>query len=259
MNILITDDEKPARDHLSNMIEKIPGCHTVGYAENGIEAVYKTFNLAIDVVFMDIRLPKLNGMDAAHHINSAKNPPTIIFTTSFVEHSLEAHGTHPAGYLLKPISFVAVEEVLSHIQRTRQRTLSEPTSDFNQERNYIGCFHQGTAQLIPLNQVYYFQALKKYTHIYYNNGVTPTVQSLLEIESSYTELLRIHRGFLINKNYLRRLEFDYQARQYQIRMHGISHPLPVSRRNLPTVRRFVRSFMQPAKEIKRREESLNKH
>ena len=255
MNILIVDDEKLARSRLTAIVTKIPGCRVVGYAENGVDAVYKTCNLDIDIILMDIRLPKMSGLEAARHINAAEYPPTIIFITSFQEHSLEAFATYPAGYLLKPVHPNILRNAISHVQRTKFRKVAESMTDTRYEEYYITTLDKGNINLIALNKVCYLMSLEKHTRIYHDNQYSYTSKPLKEFEAEYGErLLRIHRGILINKSYLRGLKKDARTGNYRVCLHGVRKNLLVSRRNLPTVRHFAKTFMQPTKAIKRREQ-----
>ena len=258
MNILIVDDEPLACERLAAMIKKIPGCHVVGYAGDGVEAVYKTHNPNIDVVLMDIRMPKMSGLEAARHINEADHPPIIIFVTCFVEYTLEAFSAHPAGYLLKPVRFASLEDTLSHVQRTRIRKVAEPTVCETFEREYISCNNRGNVSLIALNKVCYIESFHKHTRILHDHGYTYSTQTLKEFETTYgTRLLRIHRSILVNKTYLRAMERNTaKVTSYQVRLHGVPKALPVSRRYLPTVRDCVKTFMYPTKIILKREQRL---
>lgn len=254
MNILITDDEKSARERLASLVERLPGCRTVGFAENGVEAVYKTYDLGIDVVLMDIRLPKMDGLEAARHISEARNPPAIVFTTAYAEHTLEAFGLHSMGYLLKPIQLDALRDTLQHIQRARLRQVAEPIGDAIYEQHYVRCNRRGEINLVALNQVYYIRSFQKYSRIFYATGVAYTHQTLQHLEDKFCkQVLRIHRSYLVNKNYLRTLESDDGEKTHYVRLYGVHRVLPVSRRNLPGVREFINTFAEPAALIRERE------
>ena len=103
MKILIVDDEKPARDRLARMVRELDSHELVGEAVNGLEALGLAQGLEPDIVLMDIRMPGMDGIEAARHIAKLDEPPAVIFTTAFADHALEAFETHAIDYLLKPV------------------------------------------------------------------------------------------------------------------------------------------------------------
>ena len=102
MNVLIVDDEQLARQRLRHMLSGM-GEHVIGEAANGEQALQQTQNSSPDVILLDIRMPGMDGLEAAGYINQMDNPPAIIFTTAYSDHALAAFETHAIDYLLKPI------------------------------------------------------------------------------------------------------------------------------------------------------------
>jgi two-component system response regulator AlgR len=94
VKILIVDDEKPARDRLSRMVGGLGQHELVGEAVNGVEALGMSQSRDPDIVLMDIRMPGMDGIEAARHIARLDEPPAVIFTTAFSDHALEAFETH---------------------------------------------------------------------------------------------------------------------------------------------------------------------
>ena len=103
MRVLIVDDEKLARDRLRELLNEIGGHTVVGEAMNGNEAVERTTGLNPDVLLMDIRMPGMDGLEAAMHLMGMENPPSVIFTTAYDQHALHAFEVNAVDYLLKPI------------------------------------------------------------------------------------------------------------------------------------------------------------
>ena len=100
MNVLIVDDEQLARQRLRHMLNGM-GEHVI--AETGEQALAKSQHINPDIVLMDIRMPGMDGLEAAAYINQLENPPAIIFTTAYSDHALQAFEAHAIDYLLKPI------------------------------------------------------------------------------------------------------------------------------------------------------------
>src|SRR3990172_718632 len=103
MRILIVDDEKLARERLRELLTDIGGCTILGEAANGAEAVEKTAELNPDVLLMAIRMPGMDGLEAAMHLMGMERPPSVIFTTAYDQHALDAFAVNAVDYLLKPI------------------------------------------------------------------------------------------------------------------------------------------------------------
>jgi len=104
MRVLIVDDEKLARERLKELLNDIGGYTVVGEAMNGAEAVEKASELNPDVLLMDIRMPGMDGLEAAMHLMGMETPPSVIFTTAYDQHALDAFEVNAVDYLLKPMT-----------------------------------------------------------------------------------------------------------------------------------------------------------
>src|SRR6202048_858091 len=103
LKVLIVDDEPPARERLRSLLTEIPDVEVVGEAVNGEQSLARTQELAPEVVLLDVRMPGMDGIEAARHLNALEEPPAVIFTTAFDEYAVNAFEAHAIGYLLKPI------------------------------------------------------------------------------------------------------------------------------------------------------------
>ena len=103
LRVLIADDEKPARDRLRQLLDDLETYDVVGEAANGQEAVTLAAETNPDIVLLDIRMPGLDGIEAAHHLNSLENPPAVVFTTAYDEYAVDAFEARAIGYVLKPV------------------------------------------------------------------------------------------------------------------------------------------------------------
>ncbi len=90
MKILIVDDEQPARDRLRQILDEEPGFDVVGEAANGREALDVAAQTAPDIVLLDIRMPGMDGIEAAHHLNRLEHPPAVVFATAYDEYAIDA-------------------------------------------------------------------------------------------------------------------------------------------------------------------------
>src|SRR5207248_5039000 len=103
LKVLIVDDEPRARERLRRLLAEIADVEVAGEAGNGQQALTQTPELAPDVVLLDVRMPGMDGIETARHLNALEEPPAVIFTTAFDEYAVNAFEAHAVGYLLKPI------------------------------------------------------------------------------------------------------------------------------------------------------------
>ena len=89
MKVLVVDDEAPARDRLRRMVQAINGCRVCGEAPDGRQALAVASELQPDVILLDIRMPDMDGMEAARHLLALEQPPAVIFTTAYSDYALD--------------------------------------------------------------------------------------------------------------------------------------------------------------------------
>ena len=259
MNILIADDEPMACQHLSDMVSSLPGCHDVGHAADGVDAVYKASGLNIDVVFMDIRMPDMDGLEAARRISELDKPPAVVFTTAYEKYARKAFDVYARGFLLKPVRMDRLIEVLERLKSQSRRKVLEPMISDDMENRYICCRGHRGLDLIALNQIVYIRSQDKSTVIHHRNGYSLSDAPLKTFEKKFgNRMIRIHRNALINKAYMSGLEKS-ESGNYQVLMRNNNQKLEVSRRSLPQVRSYLESFMTPRKIIRCRERVLRRY
>src|SRR5215510_16604100 len=117
LKVLIVDDEPPARERLRALLAEIGEVEVIGEAANGAEALSHTHDLAPDVVLLDVRMPGMDGLEAARHLNVLEEPPAVIFTTAYDQYAVEAFEAQAVGYLLKPVRKEQLAHALRHAAR----------------------------------------------------------------------------------------------------------------------------------------------
>lgn len=242
MKILIVDDEKLARDRLSRMVSGIEDCELVGEAANGLEAVRAVESLDPDVILLDIRMPGMDGLEAAHHISKSEAPPAIIFCTAYEEHAVDAFRVNAVGYLLKPVRQSDLEDALGSAKRANRAQLAALKDDDTvggNARTHISARTRRGIELIPVNEVRYFQADQKYVTVRHGEGELLIDETLRELETEFGErFVRIHRNALIAVRFLEGLERDSSG-HYSVRLKGVDDRLSVSRRHVSGLRKFI--------------------
>jgi two-component system response regulator AlgR len=231
LKVLIVDDESPARERLRSLLVEIPDVEVVGEAINGQQSLARTHEFAPDVVLLDVRMPGMDGIEAARHLNTLEEPPAIIFTTAFDEYAVNAFDAHAIGYLLKPIRKEKLAAALSRAGRlTRPQLQKIAAANNDKRRTHIAARHREGLRLIPIEDVQFFFAEQKYTTVRHVNGEDLIEDSLRALEDEFeSAFVRVHRNALVSVRYLERIERNADG-QYFVRLRGCEAPLQVSRR-----------------------------
>jgi two-component system, LytTR family, response regulator AlgR len=241
MRVLIVDDEPPARERLKRLLEEIDGCELAGEANNGTEAIALAVRLAPDVVLMDIRMPGMDGVEAARHLGQLDEPPAVIFITAYDEYALRAFDTSAVGYLLKPVRREKLADTLTRAARLTKPQLAAiaKAAAPRQRRTHLSVRIRGELRLIPIEDVLYFLADQKYVTVRHSGGEDLIEESLRSLEEEFDpDFLRIHRNSLVAVRHISSIERSGEG-QYSVRLRGIETDLPVSRRLATEVlRRF---------------------
>jgi len=242
MRVLIVDDEPPARARLGRMLVELPGVTVVGEAPNGSEAVAAAARLAADVVLLDIRMPGMDGIEAARHLNALEEPPAVIFVTAHDEHALEAFEAQAVGYLLKPVRQEKLARALQRAARVAGPQLLRlaEQSQLGRRRQHI-CARLGEQlRLIPVEDVYYFAAGQKYVTVRHRGGRDLIDESLRALATEFApDFVRIHRNSLVAARQVGAVERSAEG-QYLVHIKECNEALPVSRRHAAQALRQLR-------------------
>jgi two-component system, LytTR family, response regulator AlgR len=229
LKVLIVDDEAPARERLRRLLGEVQDVEVVGEASHGHEALAASHDLVPDVVLLDVRMPGMDGLQVARHLNVLEEPPAVIFTTAFDQYAVEAFAAHAVGYLLKPVRQEQLAAALARAGRLTRAQL-QTLAAAGERRSHIAARRREGLRLIPLEQVQYFLADQKYTTVRHANGEDLIEDSLRLLESEFgPAFVRIHRNALVAVKYLERIERGADG-QYLVHLRGCEAPLPVSRR-----------------------------
>lgn len=243
MNILIVDDEAPARSRLARLLNDDNAHQVVGEASNGEEALQCAQQLEPDVVLMDIRMPGMDGIEAARHLSLLDQPPAVIFTTAFADHALEAFATHAVDYLLKPVKKDRLVSALQAAARPTRAQASQQSEILSmvETRRHICARVRGDLVLVALEDIFYFQADQKYVTVRHREGEVLIEDSLKHLETEFADQFhRVHRNALVNVAELAGMHNDDHGHYIQFR--DIEDQLEISRRHLPGVRKLIKNL-----------------
>jgi two-component system response regulator AlgR len=246
MRILIVDDEKPARDRLRQLVDDLGGHEIVGEAGNGEQALSLAAELGPDAVLLDIRMPGMDGIETAHHLNAMSDPPAVVFATAYDEYAIDAFDARAIGYVLKPVRRERLEGALEHARRLTASALSELAGDpgIASGRKHVCARVQGELRLIPLHEIRYFVADQKYVSVCHRGGKNLIDDSLKSLEEDFAaDFVRIHRGALVKVSAIDRLEKQADGKTRVVLRddsQDAADALIISRRHVADVKRRLR-------------------
>lgn len=233
VSLIIADDEAPARNRLRELLADMPGVSIAGEARHGAEAIALAQQSGANLVLLDIRMPQMDGIEAAAHLQKMPSPPAIIFTTAYDAYALQAFDMSAIDYLLKPIRR---ERLLTAINKARALLPAQLAAirPMQPQRSHFSISERGRILLVPVNEVIYLRAELKYTTLRTAQHEYLIEDSLNSIEQEFGErFLRLHRNCLVNPHYL--LGYQKMAEgehQWVALLKGIPETVGVSRRQL---------------------------
>lgn len=251
LRIVITDDEGPARSRLKELLEDCAATfplELVGEATNGEELIELLAEQEVDLVLLDIRMPGIDGLEAARHIQKLSDPPKIIFTTAYDAHAVQAFELHAVDYLMKPIRLKRLHDAL-----VRARSLTPLRLDVLKEiapepRSHLSVQERGRVVLIPVSEILYLRAELKYVSIRTREREHLLEESLTRLEQEFSSrFIRIHRSYLVATAHLAGFEKEGVENggegKWVAVLKNFDERLPVSRRQAHVVREFGKSLL----------------
>jgi DNA-binding LytR/AlgR family response regulator len=200
---LITDDEPPAREIIRRYIEQVPSLQLAGECANAIQAFSFLQQQEVDLIFLDIRMPQLNGND---FLKTLKNPPKVIFTTAYSEYALEGYELDVVDYLMKPIPF---DRFLKAVNKAYQYNVSKTESPFTAEEKKTDSFVYFRADRkmvkVMLQDILYIESMKDYIKVITAGGTIITKQSISSVEAMLPEkeFIRSHRSYIVAARHIK--------------------------------------------------------
>ena len=244
MKVLVVDDESLARERLVVLLATIDGAEVAGEAGNGRDALQAVARLRPDVVLLDIRMPVMDGLEAARHLGLLEKPPAIVFCTAFEDHALAAFEANAVDYLVKPVRAERLAAALAKARRwsgEEARGIDRAAAP-GRRRTHLCARVRGSLVLVPVADVDYLLAEDKYVVVHHAKGEVLIEEPLKALEDEFEErFVRIHRNCLVARGRLAGLSRTPDGRLFAV-IDGVQATLEVSRRNLPALRKLVRTL-----------------
>lgn len=235
---IVADDEPLARSRMQRLLARIDGLQLLGTAENGEEALQLAKEVAPDIVFLDIQMPIMDGLQAARcMIEQLDTAPAVVFCTAYNDFAVQAFDVSAVAYLVKPVAEDDLQRALDRATRLSQLQLSAVLEEQNKP-SCVTVFRDGGLEKLEINRVVYFRSEDKCIWAGIDSGDEILVDEVLkQLEAKYAEnFVRAHRNSLINKTFLKRLSKDSEGKP-QVELRNHTRCFAVSRRHLNDVKR----------------------
>ena len=248
LRVVIVDDEAPARsrmrDLLADCARDVPLTVT-GEAGSGRAALDLLAAAPADLVLLDIRMPEMDGIEVAQHLQQLEHPPAIIFATAYDAYAVRAFEVHAIDYLLKPIRMARLKEALARARAGRRPQADALRGLQRAPRAFLSAQERGKVHLIPVADVIYLKAELKYITVKTAAREYLIEESLARLEQEYGEcFVRVHRNCLVARAAIRGFEraaVDGGETHWMVVLNGVEERLAVSRRQQSIVREFGKS------------------
>jgi two-component system, LytTR family, response regulator LytT len=232
MRVLAVDDELPALADLVRMLRASPAIERVESAASAAEALVALGDgETIDAVFLDVRMPGLDGLELARVLRRFERPPAVVFVSAFDDAAVDAFELDALDYLVKPVSRKRLDEAIERV--ARRGAVAEPAAPSPEDETLaVDALRGGGTRLLPRSTILYLQAHGDYVRVASTEGRFLVRARLSELEERWEShgFARVHRGFVVN---LRR------AVEVRPRLNGTAVLVMVDGAEVPIARRQV--------------------
>jgi DNA-binding LytR/AlgR family response regulator len=199
LRVLAVDDEAPARAELAYLLERDERVGTVATAGDAAEALRVLESEPVDALFLDIRMPGLDGLELARILRRFSAPPPVVFVTAYDEHALEAFDLRAVDYLMKPVREERLHEAVGRVLEARGRTPSAAAPPDEPDDETIAVELGGVTRFVKRSDVRYVEAHGDYARLVTDDGRHLVRVSLAHLEEEWAEagFVRIHRRWLV--------------------------------------------------------------
>jgi two-component system response regulator AlgR len=239
LNILIADDEAPARNRMRDLLSEIKNVAIVAEAKNGKEAIELAQTTKPDLMLLDIRMPLMDGIEAAQHAQKLEPKPHIIFTTAFDAYAIKAFDLNAIDYLLKPIRLERLQTAIDKAHTLKPLQI-EALKPIQKIRSHLSIHERGRVLLVPIDMIIYLRAELKYITVRTAEREYLIEESLTHLETEFGErFIRLHRNCLVAPHFIagyeKRMNQDNEQQWVAI-LKEIPETVAISRRQQHLVR-----------------------
>lgn len=238
MKAIIVEDEFLAREELRYFIKNYSNIEIVDEFEDGIDVLKFIQKNEVDIIFLDINIPSLDGVLLAKNISKFSRKPYIVFITAYKEHAVEAFEIEAFDYILKPYHESRIISMLKKLEITHNH--EKDNLHRNSITNKINLCKNEKIIVVDLDDIYYCIAKERVTYVFTKDEEYSVGVSITEFYNSLPKdrFFRCHRSYIVNITKIREI-IPWFNNTYNLKLQGINYEVPVSRSNLKEFKQLM--------------------
>ena len=247
MKAIIVEDEFPAREELKYFIKNFSKIEILNEFDNGVEVLKFIQENVVDVIFLDINIPLLDGMLLARTINNFKVKPKIVFITAYKEHAVDAFELEAFDYILKPYSDDRIISMLNKLQKSKinniktDNNIDEEKSTIQKSKSMtVSLWKNNKLRVVNVKDIYYCEARERETIVYTKNSEYTVKVSIKEFEKNLDSNLffKTNRSYIVNTSKINEI-IPWFNNTYKLNLNDINTEIPVSRSKIKDFRTIM--------------------
>jgi len=238
LKALIVEDEYLAREELAYLVETYSNIKIVAAFEDGLDAFKYLQSNKVDIAFLDIQIPSIDGMLLARNIHQFAQKPHIVFTTAYKEFAVDAFELEAFDYILKPLNEQRVIGLLNKLEAAQQSKASVGLEMMRSKT--VNLTKDNRIRVTQVDEIYYAEACEKVTNVYTGDGVFIAPYSISELMERLPEerFFRTHRSFCVQLEKIKEI-IPWMNSTYMLKMCDLDGEVPVSRSNIKRFRELM--------------------
>ena len=239
MKSIIVEDEFPAREELKYFINNFSNIDILAEFDNGLDVLKFIQNNFVDVIFLDINIPQLDGMLLAKTINQFKYKPKIVFITAYKEHAVDAFELDAFDYVLKPYSDDRIKSTLKKLEKIEIKNDEVINTNTTTSGN-LTLWKENKLVVVNIEEIYYCEARERETLEYTKDGHYIYKNSMTEFEKKLTleKFFKTHRSYIVNINKIKEI-IPWFNSTYKLKLGGIENDIYVSRSKIKEFKKLM--------------------
>lgn len=240
MRVIIVDDEYPSRKELRYFIETYTDMDIVGEFDNGLDVLNFIQENILDAIFLDINIPKLDGMLLAKTIDKFEKKPQMVFITAYDNYAVEAFNLEIFDYILKPYSDERIISMLNKLGNVGHKKNYKDITEYQKISNKISLWKNDKIHIVDVNDIYYCEARERYTRIFTENEKYEIRKGISEIEKTINchNFFRSHRSYLVNLEKIEEI-IPWFNNTYVLKLNKGKYEVTVSRSRVQLFRQLM--------------------
>ncbi len=234
LKAMVVDDEAPARSELKFLLSELGQVEVMTEAASVREAIEKLKEFPVDLIFLDVNMPEVTGLQLAEALQHLKFPPAVVFVTAYGEYALDAFKVSAIDYLVKPVE---TERLAQAVTRAREHVSLHAQA---QKSERIPVEKGGKKILINIDKIRFVVARDDYAYLQTDTDRYFSTVSLAQLEKRFDGhgFFRVHRGYLVNLSMVEEVE-SVSGGTLLLTLNGVEEQIPVSRRRVASLKKAL--------------------